>query len=180
MKTNYFIIVLCSLFLTSCDSEPSLQKYFVKNTENVNFISVDISPTILNIDKKTLSDNELKTLSSFEKMNILAFKLDATNASIYEIEKANVQEILKADKYHFLMKAGSGKDYVSVSYLGTDEKVDEIVVYAKSAETGFAVVRILGNEMTPTDMMNFIGIIQKSKIDLKQLKPLKEMMPQKG
>lgn len=179
MKTNYFIIVLCSLFLTNCDSKPSLEKYFVKNSEDSNFISLDISPTILNIEKKILSDDEKKSLSSFEKMNILAFKLDAANTSVYEAEKAKVQELLNADKYIFLMKAGSGKQGFSVSYLGTDEKVDEIVVYAKSAETGFAVVRILGNGMTPTDMMHFIGIIQKSKIDLEQLKPLQEMMPKK-
>ena len=75
------------------------------------------------------------------------------------------------------MKPGSGKQAVSVNYIGTDEKIDEIVVYAKSNETGFAIVRILGDEMTPTDMMNFIGIMQKSKIDLEQLKPLQEMIP---
>lgn len=179
MKSKIFIVALCSLFLTSCNSEMSLQKYFVNHTEDSNFISVDISPSILNIDKKTLTDSEQKAMASFEKMNILAFKLDDKNESLYQTEKANVQEILKAEKYNLLMKAGSGKEGFSVSYLGTDEKVDEIVVFAKSAETGFAVVRILGDKMTPSDMMKFIGIIQKSKIDLKQLKPLQEMMPNK-
>ena len=179
MRTNYFIIVLCSLFLVSCNSEPSLQKYFVAHSEDANFISIDVSPSILNIDKKMLSEVEQKALSSFEKMNILAFKLDTNNGSVYETEKTKVQDILKTDKYNVLMKAGSGKQGASVSYLGTDEKVDEIVVYAKSSETGFAVVRILGNKMTPTDMMHFVGIIQKSKIDLEQLKPLQEMMPKK-
>ncbi len=171
------ILVFVSLFLVSCNSEPSLQKYFVKQTENPNFISLDISPSILNIDKKTLTDEERKAWNSFEKMNILAFKLDDKNASLYETEKVNVQEILKADKYNVLMKAGSGKQGVAVSYLGTEEKVEELIVYAKSAETGFAVIRILGDKMSPTDMMHFIGIIQKSKIDLEQLKPLQDMIP---
>lgn len=177
MRTKIILFFLCTLFLASCNSEPSLQKYFVKNTEDANFISVDISPSILNIDKKTLSEAEQKAMASFEKMNILAFKLDDKNATMYETEKANVQEILKAEKYNLLMKAGSGKQAVSVNYIGTDEKIDEIVVYAKSNETGFAIVRILGDEMTPTDMMNFIGIMQKSRIDLEQLKPLQEMIP---
>ncbi len=171
------ILVFVSLFLVSCNSEPSLQKYFVKQTENPNFISLDISPSILNIDKKTLTDEERKAWNSFEKMNILAFKLDDKNASLYETEKVNVQEILKADKYNVLIKAGSGKQGVTVSYLGTEEKVEELVVYAKSAETGFAVIRILGDKMTPTDMMHFIEIIKKSKIDLEQLKPLQDMIP---
>ena len=154
-----------------------MQKYFVNHTEDANFINLDISPSILNLDANKLSDSEQKALASFDKMNILAFKLDSLNGSTFETEKANVQAILKAKKYNLLMKVGSGKEGVAVSYLGTEEKIDEIVVYAKSAETGFAVVRILGDKMTPTDMMHFIGIIQKSKIDLKQLKPLQEKMP---
>lgn len=180
MKTKIFILFWTSLLLVNCNSKPSLQKYFVEHTEDSNFISVDISPSILNIDKKLLSNEEQKALTSFDKMNILAFKLDSGNSSVYDTEKAAVQKILKDEKYNALMKAGSGKQGFAVSYLGTDEKVDEIVVFAKSAETGFAVVRILGNEMTPTDIMHFIGILQKSKIDLDQLKPLQEMMPKKN
>jgi PBP1b-binding outer membrane lipoprotein LpoB len=51
MKTVYGIALL-SLFLSSCNSEPSLQKYFVENTENKNFIALDVSPDILNVDKQ--------------------------------------------------------------------------------------------------------------------------------
>jgi PBP1b-binding outer membrane lipoprotein LpoB len=52
MKTVYGIALLLSLFLSSCNSEPSLQKYFVENTENKNFIALDVSPDILNVDKQ--------------------------------------------------------------------------------------------------------------------------------
>ncbi|WP_432671565.1 DUF4252 domain-containing protein [Flavobacterium sp. SM2513] len=179
MKTKIFLLSFACLLLVNCNSKPSLQKYFVSHSEDSNFISVDISPSILNIDKKLLSDEEQRALRSFDKMNILAFELHERNNSVYETEKETVQKILDAENYNLLMKYGSGKQGVAVSYLGTDEKVDEIVVFAKSAETGFAVVRILGNEMTPTDMMHLIVILQKSKIDLEQLKPLQEMMPKK-
>ena len=177
MKANYFILLFCSLFLISCNSKNSLQQYFVNHLEDANFISLDIAPSILKISEKSLSANELKAMDAFEKMNILAFQLNSKNALEYEKEKIAVQNILKDDKFNVLMKVGSGKQGVSVSYLGTEEKVDEIVVYAKSNETGFAVVRILGDKMTPTDMMHLISILQKSNIDLNQLKPLQEMMP---
>lgn len=177
MKATYITIVFCSLILASCSSEPSLQKYFVNHTEDANFISLDISPSILNIDNKKLSSAEIKAFSTFEKMNILAFKLEANNSAAFEQEQVNVQNILKASKYSVLMKIGSGKQGVAVSYLGTEDQVDEIIIFAKSKETGFAIIRILGDQMTSTDIMHFIQIVQKSKIDLDQLKPLKEMMP---
>lgn len=179
MIKNYLILSLCSLFLISCNNEPSLQRYFVSHADDPNFINVDISPSILNVDQSLLSPEEKKAFKSFEKMNILAFNLNAENASIYESEKTKIEDILKEEKYKSLMKFNSGMQGVSVSYLGTEEKVDEIIFYARSAEAGFAVVRILGDSITPTDMMQFATILQKSKIDLKQLKPLEKMLPNK-
>lgn len=177
MVKNSLILFLCSLFLISCNNEPSLQRYFVAHAEDPNFINVDISPSILNVDQSLLSAEEVKAFKSFDKMNILAFNLNAENASIYESEKEKIKAILKEEKYQSLMKFNSGMQGVSVSYLGTEEKVDEIIFYARSAEAGFAVVRILGNNITPTDMMQFATILQKSKIDLEQLKPLQKMLP---
>jgi len=60
--------------LISCNSKPSLQKYFVDNSENKDFISLDISPSILNLDKSKLTVEQNEALHSFQKMNILAFK----------------------------------------------------------------------------------------------------------
>ncbi len=92
MKKIYFIALICSLFLASCNSEPSLQKYFVENSENKEFISVDISSDILNIKEAELSQEQSDAIQSFEKMNILAFKLDSTNVSQYAIEKTKVND----------------------------------------------------------------------------------------
>jgi hypothetical protein len=38
MKTIYSITIFFSLLLAGCTSEPTLQKYFVENTENKDFI----------------------------------------------------------------------------------------------------------------------------------------------
>ena len=79
MKTIHAIPLLFSLFLISCNSEPTLQKYFVENSENKNFIALDVSPEILNVDKTKLSVAQTDALKSFDKINVLAFKLNDTN-----------------------------------------------------------------------------------------------------
>jgi hypothetical protein len=176
MKTGYGILLLFSLFLISCNSEPTLQKYFVENTENKNFIALDVSPSILNVDKTKLSVAQNDALKSFDKMNVLAFKLNDKNKAEFETERAKVDLILKDKKYQQLMKFGSGKEGASVSFVGTDEHIEEFVFYANKKENGFAVVRILGKDMNPTSVMTMMSVLQQSNIDLEQLKPLQQLM----
>lgn len=176
MKTIYGIALMFSLFLISCNSEPTLQKYFVENTENKNFIALDVSPSILNVDKTKLSVVQNDALKSFDKMNVLAFKLNDKNKAEFETERAKVDLILKDKKYQQLMKFGSGKEGASVSFVGTDEHIDEFVFYANKKENGFAVVRILGKDMNPTSVMTMMSVLQQSNIDLEQLKPLQQLM----
>ena len=176
MKTISIYAVLALLLLVGCNSEPSLQKYFVENSENKDFIAVDVSPSILNVDASKLTADQAKALRSFDKMNILAFKRNDKNQAQFEAERSKVNTILKDKKYQQLMKFGSGKDGASVSFVGDDEHINEFVVYANKKENGFAVVRVLGKDMNPTSIMNMISILKESNLDLEQLKPLQEMM----
>ena len=173
---SIYVMSALSLLAISCHSEPSLQQYFVENSEKKDFITLDVSPSILNVDKAKLTDAQATALASFDKINILAFKRDDKNAAQFETERAKVDKILKDKKYQQLMKFGSGKDGASVSFVGEDEHIDEFVVYANRAENGFAVVRVLGKDMNPTDIMNMISLLKDSKLDMEQLKPLQELM----
>jgi predicted lipoprotein with Yx(FWY)xxD motif len=177
MRLNVFTSALLVLItLVSCNSEPSLQKYFVQNTDNKDFIALDISPSILNIEKTKLSAAQTEALNSFDKMNILAFKANATNQAQFETERTKVKAILKDPKYQKLMSFGSGKDGASISYVGTDENIEEFVVFANRKENGFAVVRVLGKNMNPNNIMTLMSVLQQSKIDMEQLKPLQQLM----
>ena len=109
MKRVYSFILL-SLFLVSCNSEPSLQKYFVEHLEDKNFIAMDVSSSILNVDASKLTAEQSEALKSFDKMNILAFKLNDKNKAQFETERAKVSAILKDEKYQQLMQFGSGKE----------------------------------------------------------------------
>jgi len=177
MKKGIFILALTALLtLGSCNSEPSLQKYFVENSEKKDFISLDISPNILNVDPTKLSAEQNEALNSFDKMNILAFKADQSNQTQFETERSKVKAILKDQKYQELMKFGSGKDGASVSYVGSDDNIKEFVIFANRKETGFAVVRVLGEDMNPNNIMTLMSVLQNSKIDMEQLKPLEQLL----
>jgi hypothetical protein len=178
MRVILFITtLLIGLVFGSCKSEPTLQKYFVENTENKDFIALDISSNILNVDQAKLTVDQKEALHSFDKMNVLAFKLNDKNKAQFEAERAKVNLILKDTTiYQQLMKFGSGKQGASVSYVGTDDHINEFVFFANKNDAGFAVIRVLGKDMNPTNIMNMISVLKESKIDLEQLKPLQELI----
>ena len=157
--------------------EQGNQKYFVKNTESPKFIALDLASNIIKTDKVALSETEKAALESFEKMNILAFRADSTDVSGYDKEIKEVKAILKDESYQQLMKAGSGNDGAAIYFVGNDdEHIEEFVVLAGKKENGFAVVRVLGNDMNPTHIMNMLSLLQKSQVDMEQLKPLQQLM----
>ncbi|WP_309609168.1 DUF4252 domain-containing protein [Flavobacterium sp.] len=170
-----FIIVSVFLLLFGCKSEPSLQKYFVENTENKNFVSVDLTPKMLNVDAQKLNTSQKEALNSFEKVNVLAFKINDTNKSEFEIERAKVTTILKNEKYQQLMKFGSGKEGAQISYVGTDDHIEEFVIFGNKSENGFAVVRVLGKDMNPTHILEMISVLKNSNINTNQLKSLESI-----
>jgi hypothetical protein len=176
MKITIFTAVLCSLLLMSCSNEPSIQKYFVENSGKKDFIALDVSPSIINIDKTKLTPDQQTALNSFEKMNVLIFKSNGKNDAQYQSETQKVGDILKDETYQELMKIGSGKDGASVSFVGDENDIDEFIFFAKNKDNGFAVVRILGNDMNPNNIMNMIGILQIANVDMEQLKPLQGLL----
>lgn len=176
MKITIFTTVLFSLLLMSCSNEPSIQKYFVENSGKKDFIALDVSPSIINIDQSKLTPDQQTALNSFEKMNVLIFKSNGKNDAQYQSETQKLGDILKDETYQELMKIGSGKDGASVSFVGDENDIDEFIFFAKNKDNGFAVVRILGNDMNPNNIMNMIGILQIANVDMEQLKPLQGLL----
>lgn len=171
------IFIVCStIALWSCESKPTLQKYFVEKTESTEFVALDVAPSIINTEKVSLSSSEKEALASFEKMNILAFKANDKNSEAYQKEITEVKAILKDETYQQLMKVGSGSDGAAVYFVGEDEHIEEFVLLANRKENGFAVVRVLGNDMNPTHILNMLSLLKKSNIDVDQLKPLQDLM----
>lgn len=175
---NIVITLFSIFFLVSCSNKPTLQKYFVENTESKDFISIDLGSDIINTEKMSLTDEDKEALKSFEKVNVLAFKKAENNKDNYEVEVKKIKTILKDTvSYNELMKFGSGNDGAAIYFVGDDdEHINEFVLFANKKENGFAVVRVLGKDMNPMNIMKIMSLMQKSDINLEQLKPLQEIM----
>lgn len=164
------LIVL--VFLSCGDEKQSLQKYFVKSADKKDFMTVDVSSSILNIDQKKLTASEKQALESFDKVNILAYKKDGKSEGEYNKEVAEVKEILKDTAFEPLIKLNGKGHNASIMLVGDDKEIDELILFGNQKELGFTVVRVLGNNMKPEQAMEFLSILQKSKIDTEQLKPI--------
>ena len=156
------IVILTGLMVMACSSTQSLQEYYVDNAENPNFISIDVPTSILNLEKAELTSGERTALESLKKLNVLAFKKTVDNADAYKEEKAKVNAILKNDEFVELMKLNSGYGKGVIKYLGDEDAIDEVIIYGNSSEKGFALIRVLGDDMKPAYILQLLQAIQKS------------------
>lgn len=150
------------LFLAGCSSTQSLQEYYVDNTENPNFLVLDVPASILNLDEAELSNTQQEALKSLRKLNILAFRKTAENAMEYMEESAKVKEILKDSDYKELMKLNTQFAKGVIKYTGEGDAIDEVVIFGDSSEKGFALIRVLGDNMNPAHFMQLMQAVEKS------------------
>lgn len=165
------LVIAIVLLTTACDSNPSLQKYYVDSKENSEFISIDLPASILQLKDTEVSEEIKNTLETIKKVNFLALQLNETNADLYASEKQKVNTILKNPKYKQLVRMNMGKSNVSVNYLGEEDAIDEVIIFGADNNKGFAVVRVIGENMNPSAILK---LTQEIKMDgdnaqLKQL-----------
>lgn len=177
MKKIFSLLIVLGLF--SCEEKPSLQQYFVKNAENKNFIALDVSSSLFNIDSKKLTPSEKAALASFDKVNVIAFKKDGKNNAAYHKEMQEVKALLKDTVFQPLIKLnGKGKN-ASIMVVDNEGAIDELVLFGNKNDLGFTVVRVLGNDMKPENAMEFLKLLQKSSINIKQLQPVLDIVATK-
>lgn len=163
MKIKLSIIAIALLLgLSACSSTQSLQEYYVDSSENPNFLLVDVPTSILNLEEANLTEGEATALKSLRKLNVLAFRKTTDNVAMYKAEKSKVNAILKNEDYTELMKLNSSYGKGVIKYLGDDDAIDEVIIYGNSNESGFAVIRVLGDDMKPAYIVQLLQAIQKS------------------
>lgn len=165
------LVVAVVLLTTACDTNPSLQKYYVDSKENSEFISIDLPASILQLKDTDVSKDIQNTLETIKKVNFLALQLTESNKDLYISEKQKVKEIFKNPKYKQLMRMNMGTSSVTVNYLGEEEAIDEVIIFGSDNEKGFAVIRVIGENMNPAAILK---LTQELKMDgdsneLKQL-----------
>lgn len=176
MKSTLYLLAFVAVFFVSCESKPSLQKYFVEKGENKDFVAVDIAPTFIKTDGLQLSAEEKTALKSLHNLNLLVFKANDSNAVAYQKELSDVKTVLKEDSYDELIKFNRDGMGASISTKGEGEHIEEFVILANGKDTGFGIVRVTGDNMTPNNVMTIVGILQKANLNMEQFKPLKAMI----
>ncbi|WP_281540437.1 DUF4252 domain-containing protein [Maribacter aestuarii] len=174
-KISTVVVIFFALVLSACSSTQSLQEYYVDNTENPNFLFLDVPASILNLEEANLTETQRAALSSLKKLNILAFKKTIENSGEYKIEKTNIKAILDREEYTELMKMNTEFGRATIKYLGAEDAIDEVIIFGDNKEKGFALVRVLGKNMNPANFMQLMQAVQKSSYKGEGLSELGEL-----
>ena len=172
MKAFKFIgLAVVAVMMVSCNSNQSLQEYYVDNQGDKEFVAVDV-PTSLFANTEALNEDQKRTLETVKKVNVIAIPKKPENQEKINIEKDNISKILKDEKYQLLMKFGGSSTKLEVYFTGNEEAVDEIIVYGYNDEKGMGIARVLGDNMNPSDILNLVSSMQKGDINMSGLKEI--------
>lgn len=154
--------LLLALVVMGCNTEQTLQEYIVESKENSEYMSIDLPASIIHLEKTNISEEDKATLESIKKMNLLAFRVSDTNKELFATEKQKVKKILAQNTYTELMSVRGKIGDIAVSFVGSDDAIDEVIIFGASDDKGFALARVLGENMNPAAILK---IAQHMKID---------------
>lgn len=156
--------------LTSCNQNPSLQVYFVDNELKPGFTTIDIPTSLLNIEVTNLTEEQKEAYRSIDKLNMLAFVVSEDNKAEYEVELKKVKEILNDPKYQELMRGGNTTDgKFSVKFIGEEDRIDELIIFGNANDKGFAIIRVLGDDMSANKVVKLYSALDTANIDESQI-----------
>ncbi|MGJ8685187.1 MAG: DUF4252 domain-containing protein [Nonlabens sp.] len=153
------------LFFTSCSSDPSLQQYFVDSQEKDGFVTTTIPKGILGLDVSGMSAASQEAYNSIDKVNVLYYPIDKNNMAAFEKEQAQLSAILKNQDFKTLMTHKSDGVNMRFLYDGSDDSIDEMIVYGSSPEMGLGVARVLGDDMKLGAIMKMMEEVKDVNVD---------------
>jgi len=174
MRSTIYILTfaLVSLLFCACSNDASLQKYIVEKQNDHSFITLDIPSSLILTENNELSDEQLKTIKSIKKVNMLALQLKEDNKLQYEAEKERVAAILSQDSYQTLMKYGSNEMGATLMFTGDVEAIDELIIFASDEEKGFGLFRVIGDNMNPSQVVKLMDNVNSKNFDLSFMKEI--------
>lgn len=159
--------------LQSCNQDPTLQSFYVDSELAPGFTSLDVPISLLKIDETLLDEEQKEAYDSVDKLSMVAFVAEEGNKDQMKIEFAKVKAILENPKYEELMRGGNSTDgKFVIKCVGDGENVDEFILLGNSNESGFAVVRVIGDDMNFSKIMNLASVLDEGNIEQSQLKEI--------
>lgn len=174
IKKSMVVLLLITVF-TSCNQGPTLQTYYVDNELKPGFVSADIPLSMLNVEHVEMTADQKEAYDSVDKLNVLTYMKEDTDATEYKLELEKVKTILKNPDYEELMRGGNSTDgKFVVKFLGDVDSIDELIIFGNATDKGFLIARILGDDMNAGKLMSLRSVLEKADIDESQLGTIKD------
>ena len=159
------VLFLVAAF-TSCNQGPTLQTYYVDNELKSGFASFDVPTSLINVEDIEMTDEQKEAYKSVDKLNVLTYLEEDTDAVEYKAELEKVKTILKNPKYEELMRGGNSTDgRFVVKFLGEVDNVDELIIFGNANNKGFMIARILGDDMNAGRLMSLQSVLKNAKFE---------------
>lgn len=169
LKITLFSAVLF-LTLTSCETGPTVQSYYVDSQEKDGFVTSTIPKSLLGVDEKSLSPESKEAYESVKKVNVLFLPATEDKKEMVVQETQLFASILEDSDYKTLMRHNSDGIKVQLVYDGSSDSIDEIIVFGSSEEMGMGVARVLGDDMNLGNIMKMTQELDISKMNPGNLK----------
>jgi len=172
MKSSIKTIITALILvvaLTSCNQGETLQSYYVTNQETPDFMSVDLPTSFVQVDRTDFTDVQQEAYESIDKLNMLMFRGSDSNTETYKEELTKVKAILADEKYEDLFRGSTAEGKITIKYLGTDDSIDELIIFVRSPLKGFGIVRVLGDDMEPSKIITLGDALKNANFEESQI-----------
>lgn len=158
MKTikSILVLVLVTIGISSCSDKNSLQNYILENAEKVGFSSSSIPKSLIKSAKLKLTTEQQEAFDAVDRISVLVYKYDQQKEDEFIAQNTRVKTILKQKKYEELISLGNKG---VIKYSGDEDAMDEIIIFLSNKEMGFAVARVVGNDMTMVKFMELYKMV---------------------
>ena len=168
-------MTLVAMSMMSCSGDGSLQRYLVDKQDDSNFVKLDIATSLFEGEQANFTEEQREILNTIKKVNVVAFPNKGNSTPEYQEELAKLNRILDNEKYVLLGKVSSDGSKMTMKYLGEEDAIDEVIIYASDDSRGFAVFRLLGENMKPGQMLKLMNSIEKGDLDVSSLTGIGEL-----
>ena len=168
--TTLIIAFVVSFSFTSCQ-EQTLQDYLVASQEKQGFVTFDVPGGIFQMESDEMSEASRNTLKTIKKINVVGLLTKDSNAAAVTTEKEQLDKIFQKPEYKRLMRFTEKNIKMNLFYTGDQDAIDEVILYGYSAEVGVGIARVLGEDMSISDIMAVMKDVKldPSKLNLNQL-----------
>jgi len=153
MKNIFYLILLFIFF--SCKKE-SVQTYILEAQEKPEFVSFDVSSSILQVGEVLAKEEHKETFQTIRKVSITALPLEKTTQEQCELEKEKLKSILENSEYKKLMNFKKDGNVGTLYYKGETDAIDEIIAFGYSNKMGVGIARIMGEKMNPIAIKDMV------------------------